>query len=251
MTEKTPLPVKDAARQLCDELSQIGLSLPYMKALDICARLNGYLDWREYEREFSPVDTRAKTVRVVYMTGFSDKGYWWTKAEKGPWLVGAVNVDYAGPFPTQEIALHQAQIRFPSALVVPHEEALAASPNTSGWQNVSVYVSLRLYCGASPRIQRVMRNPMGDEGREFNDCLEFNPQYAQPDGRIQGVAYRSPLKFLRFDTVRRCAVFEFDARLDVTKPSGTGLPQLVDKFRFRARLSDTYEEPDVEVVSWE
>ena len=250
MTEKQPLPVKEAARQLCDELAQIGLSLPYMKALEICARLDGFRDWREYERQHEPVDTRTQMIRVVYLTGFSDKGYWWTRSAAEPWLIGTAAVDFAGPFPTQDQALQEARARFPNAVVTAHEDALA-SAQPEGWQNVSVYVSLRLYFATSPRLTRVMLNPHGDEAREMNERLEFNPQYSMPDGRIQGVAYRSPMKFQRFDTVRRCGAFDFNVRLDISKPSGTSLAQLVGKFRFNARLSDTYEVPDIELLSWE
>jgi hypothetical protein len=253
MAERTPLPVKDAARQLCDELSHMGLQLPYMKALDICARLDGYIDWREHEREHAPVDTRAQTVRIVYLTGFSDKGYWWTQAEAEPWLVGRVDVDFAGPFETQELALEQARIRFPNALVVPHEAPTLEERGEGDWQSASVYLTMRVYCTPTPRVTRIMRNPNPDseDARDMSDCLEFNPRYASPDGRILGVAYRSALKFVRFDTMRRCAAFEFSARLDISKPSGTSLKALVDRFSLTVRLSDNYEEPDTELLSWE
>jgi hypothetical protein len=251
MTEKNRLSVKDGARHLCDELAQVGLNLPYMKALDICAQLEGYLDWREYERLHIQQAGSTQLVRVVYLNGFSDKGYWWTRAVAEPWLTGTPNIDYSGPFSTVDQALAQAKNRFPNALVMPHEQGLPGGETDAGWQRVSVYATIRLFFPSTSRVTRVMHNPYGDDAQQMNERLEFTPRYSMPDGRIEGVTYRSGLKFLRFDTVRRCAAFEFEARLDVSKPSGTGLPELVDKFRFHARLSDTYEEPDIELVSWE
>jgi hypothetical protein len=155
MSQKTRFSVKDGARHLCDELAQIGLNLPYMKALDICARLEGYLDWREYERLTIQQTGTNQIVRVVYMNGFSDKGYWWTKAAADPWLAGTPNVDFAGPFSTVDLALAQAKTRFPNALVMPHEEGLPGGDADAGWQRVSVYVTVRLFFPSTPRITRM------------------------------------------------------------------------------------------------
>lgn len=252
MSEKKRLPVKEAARLLCDELAQRGQSLPFMLALDICSRLEGYLDWREYERLNGQGDNKAP-VKVVYLNGLGDRGYWWTRATAEPWLHGAMDVDYGGPYTTQDVALQTARARFPDSLVMQHEAGGFASAisSSSGWQESSVYATIRVYFPMNPRITKVMHNPHGEDGRQMNESIEFMPAYDGKDGRIKGVTYRSPLKFLRFDTVRRCAAFEFNARLDISRPSGTSLPQLVDKFRFRVRLADTYEEPDIELVEWE
>lgn len=244
------LELKDAARQLCDELTRLGQKLAYLNALDIVARLEGYADWKNYVSRTGGAQG-LYNISIIYMTGFAEKGYWWTKAAADPWLMGHQGVDFDGPFPTEEQAQIDAQDVHPQAVIIPFTPLQTQAGASANWEQVSVFAKMRISVPMSPVVSKIAQQPGCEERRTMNDNFVFEPKYAQANGRVVGVSWRSPLKFNGVDTISRKAHFDFDARIEFSKPAGFDPKMLLSAMTFECHFADNWEEPEIKLLSWQ
>lgn len=240
--------LREAAKILCDELQKQGHKLSIVHSLDIVAKLEGYVDYANYA-SLTGRNEALYRLNIIYLTGFGEKGFWWTRAEADPWLLGRQEDDFNGPYETEEIAQQKAIAAHPQAIITPFSAPSAVA--TQNWETVSIFAKFKVLMATSPAITKISQNPFSDERRQLNDAFVFSPRYAEKNGRVMGVSARTPLTFSTFDTIRRKASFTFDARIEISKPSGLPLAHLVNAMKFEGKLSDTLEEFEVQIVSWQ
>lgn len=244
------LDIKDAATQLCDELNLLGLKLPYTSSLDIMARMAGHANWRGYALHKAGSGA-THSLSLVYLSGFAEKGYWWTKAEADPWLLGAQGEDFDGPYATVELASERAQRTHPRAALLPYTPSEITPEPSSTWGQVSVFARFKLSVPLTATISKIMQQPGCDERREMNENFQFQPKYARANGRLTSVTARSALTCGGVDTIRRMANFNFDARLEISKPVGFDLKSILDEVQWNGVFSDTLDAPEVTLTSWQ
>lgn len=238
---------REAVTLLCEQLEKHGLKLHPTHAHDLIAMLEGYTDWNALASHTGQ-NNALYPVTLIYLTGFAEKGYWWTKAERAPWLLGAQGQDFDGPYETEEIAHAKAAKVHPQGMVLGYRpEAQAAEV----WEAVSVFARLRTFIPLSPKISKIIQNPGCEERRAMNDAFAFSPSYAQSNGRVTSVSSRSALTFIKMEPLIKKAVFEFNARIEVSKPVGVPLKTVMDKMSYLSKLPDTLDEYETQLVSWQ